>query len=184
MSEPNSVDDGIEHHGDENRNLPVVIPEMAASDPGVNDRVCEDIIHRNVYWAMGAGVIPVMFLDTAALVAVQTKMVKEIAAHYEVPFRSEKLRTVIGALLSSATATAFGAGLLSSGVMRGVVQNIPIFGSVLTLATMPAFYGAFTYATGKVFQKHFASGGTLLTFDPVAMKDYFQAKFEEKRRTA
>lgn len=184
MSEPNGIDDVIEQPRGENRNLPVVIPQTAAADTIAKDKACEHIIHRNVYWAMGAGAIPVMFLDAAALVAVQAKMVREIAEHYDVAFRPETLKAAVGVLLSSATATAFGAGFLSSGIMRGLVHNIPVFGPALSLVTMPAFYAAFTYATGKVFQKHFASGGTLLTFDPAAMKDYFQAKFEEKRRTA
>ncbi|MFK7983173.1 MAG: hypothetical protein AB8G86_24550, partial [Saprospiraceae bacterium] len=38
---------------------------------------------------------------------------------------------------------------------------------------------AATYALGKVFTQHFDQGGTLLTFDPVESRKYFQDAFEE-----
>jgi hypothetical protein len=33
--------------------------------------------------------------------------------------------------------------------------------------------GASTYAVGRVFIQHFESGGTLLTFDPAKVRDYY-----------
>jgi len=38
---------------------------------------------------------------------------------------------------------------------------------------MPIVAGAATYAIGKVFVRHFASGGTFLTFNPEKVKDYY-----------
>jgi len=145
------------------------------------DAVVDAIIRRNMYWSMGAGAVPVFLLDTAALIAVQVKMLRELAIVYDVPFKSEIVRGAIGTLLSSTAATGVGAGVLSSGLVRGIVHSIPLIGPLVGLATMPAFYAAFTYATGKVFQQHFASGGTFLTFDPKAVEAYFKQKFEEQR---
>jgi len=157
--------------------------ESEAPLPGT-DAVVDAIIRRNMYWSMGAGALPVFLLDTAALIAVQVKMLRELAIVYDVPFRTEIVRGAIATLLSSVAATGVGAGVLSSGLLRGIIHSIPLIGPVVGLATMPAFYAAFTFATGKVFQQHFASGGTFLTFDPKAVEAYFKQKFEEQRQAA
>lgn len=152
------------------------LPELEATG--------EAIIRRNMYWSMGAGALPVFLLDTAALIAVQVKMLRELAVIYDVPFKSEIVRSAVGTLLSGVTATSVGAGVLSSSLLRGVMYGIPLIGPLVGIATMPAFYAAFTYATGKVFQQHFASGGTFLTFDPKAVEDFFKQKFEEQRNAS
>jgi hypothetical protein len=59
---------------------------------------------------------------------------------------------------------------------------VPVFGQLVGWATMPAFAAAATYAVGKVFDQHFAAGGTFLTFDPKKVQDYFRQKFEEARK--
>jgi hypothetical protein len=35
---------------------------------------------------------------------------------------------------------------------------------------------------GKVFEQHFASGGTFLTFDAKKVEGYFREKFEEAKK--
>jgi len=49
---------------------------------------------------------------------------------------------------------------------------------------MPVVSGAFTYAIGKVFIQHFASGETFLTFDPEKVRDYYTEMFEEGKKVA
>jgi hypothetical protein len=44
---------------------------------------------------------------------------------------------------------------------------------------MPSSSAAFTYAVGKVFLQHFASGGTFLDFDPKTVREYFAKMFDE-----
>ena len=41
-----------------------------------------------------------------------------------------------------------------------------------------------TYAVGKVFQTHFASGGTLLNFDPVKARELYKTEFQEGAQMA
>ena len=36
--------------------------------------------------------------------------------------------------------------------------------------------GASTWAMGKVFTQHFATGGTLLDFDPDTMREHFKTE--------
>jgi uncharacterized protein (DUF697 family) len=61
------------------------------------------------------------------------------------------------------------------------MYSIPVVGSIAGLATVPAFNYASTVAVGRIFQKHFASGGTLLNFDAESMKATFAS---EMRRAA
>jgi hypothetical protein len=44
---------------------------------------------------------------------------------------------------------------------------------------MPVVAGASTYAIGKVFYRHFASGGTFLSFDVDRARDYYQEQFKK-----
>lgn len=145
------------------------------------DAAADAIIRRNMYWSMGAGILPPILIDTAALIAVQVKMLRELAILHDVPFKPELVRSLVGSLLSGVAATEIGLTVASSSLIRSITYGIPLIGPLLGLATMPAFYAAFTYATGKVFQQHFASGGTFLTFDPKAVEAYFKQKFDEQK---
>ena len=155
--------------------------EENAAPPESSAAAADAIIRRNMYWSMGAGVLPPVLIDTAALIAVQVKMLRELAILHDVPFKPEIVKSLVGSLLSGVAATGVGMGAVSSGLIRGIAYGIPLIGPLVGLATMPAFYAAFTYATGKVFQQHFASGGTFLTFDPKAVEAFFKQKFEEQK---
>jgi uncharacterized protein (DUF697 family) len=58
-------------------------------------------------------------------------------------------------------------------------KSIPIIGTTTGAATVSIVGGASTYAIGKVFDRHFRKGGTLLNFDMQEAKAYFKAKLEE-----
>ncbi|MCP4106117.1 MAG: hypothetical protein GY749_11350 [Desulfobacteraceae bacterium] len=49
---------------------------------------------------------------------------------------------------------------------------------------MPVAASASTYALGKIFIQHFASGGTFLTFDPEKVKAYYAEMFEDGKKVA
>jgi hypothetical protein len=44
---------------------------------------------------------------------------------------------------------------------------------------MPAFSACATYVIGKVFIQHFASGGTLLDFNPPDYREFIKAQKEK-----
>ncbi|MCI5165392.1 MAG: GTPase, partial [Candidatus Electrothrix sp. GM3_4] len=48
----------------------------------------------------------------------------------------------------------------------------------------PATAEAVTYAVGKVFHQHFASGGTFLTFDPDKVREYYAQMLKEGKAMA
>ena len=51
-------------------------------------------------------------------------------------------------------------------------------GTAIGALTMPVFSAAATYIIGKVFIQHFASGGTLLDFNPPDYREFIKAQKE------
>ena len=66
-----------------------------------------------------------------------------------------------------------------------LIKGIPGIGSAVGALTMPVYSAGATYVIGQVFMKHFASGGTLLDFNPPDYREFIktqQAKFKRKSR--
>jgi len=132
-----------------------------------------DIIKSHMLWAMGAGLVPVPWVDMAAILGVQVSMLSALSKNYKMAFSDSQAKNIIGSLVSGVLP-----GQLASGFLGGVVKMIPIVGIV----TVPAFAGATTYALGKVFEQHYASGGTFLDFDPEAVRAKFKEIFEAAKK--
>jgi uncharacterized protein (DUF697 family) len=157
--------------------------EAVEKDLPVEQRV-ERIIRRNMLWSAGAGVIPLPYIDMAAVMAVQIKLLKELSEIYDVPLKVNAGKSAVAVLIGGIAATGGSYGLMTSGLWNGLMRSVPVVGQLLALATMPAFAAATTYAIGKVFDRHFASGGTFLTFDPKKVEGYFREKFCEAKKDA
>ncbi|MEI8397334.1 MAG: DUF697 domain-containing protein [Rhodospirillaceae bacterium] len=141
----------------------------------------ETIITTYTCLSAAAGAIPVPLIDTAALIAVQLKMLKELSDVYEVQFRRDLGKSSIGVLLGSVTPTVLAQGAVGSGLMSVLIARVPVVGVTVRALTMPVFGGAFTYAVGRVFQQHFASGGTFLTFNAKATSEKCGTLFREAK---
>ncbi|MDP2699976.1 YcjF family protein [Thalassospira sp.] len=141
-----------------------------------------NVISNNMLWALGTGLIPIPVVDTSATIAIQLKMLAELSDVYEVPFSYNSGKSVVASLLTSLTANLMGKSLVGSGLFYGIARMVPVLGYGLKALTMPVFTAAFTYALGKVFQQHFAAGGTILTFDPKKTDSYFREKFDEGKK--
>ena len=131
------------------------------------DRIKEanKITNRKTIYAAGAGLIPFPIVDTAALLGVQLTMLQSIANLYEVEFKEHIAQSLIGSLISSISSV-------------GVIKLIPGFGTIAGGATAAVAGATATYALGRVFTQHFDQGGTLLDFDPVSSREYYQKEFE------
>lgn len=136
-------------------------------------------VKNYMWWSMGAGLIPVPFVDWAAVSGVQLKMVAEISKIYGVPFQESRGKAVIGSLVGFVLphATAFG-------LIGGLLKAIPVVGALAGAPAMALFCGAYAWALGNVFIQHFESGGTFLNFNPEEVREYFKAQFEEGRKMA
>jgi uncharacterized protein (DUF697 family) len=142
-------------------------------------RLSSAVIRRNTLWAAGTGLIPIPVLDSAAIVSVQIKMLAEISSVYEVPFQNNSGKSVIAAMMTTLSGTVLGKSLLSTGIFGNLMKVVPGVGAALSILTMPGFNAAFTYALGRVFQQHYAAGGTIKDFDPRAAEPYFKEKLKE-----
>ena len=130
-------------------------------------------------WAAGGGLIPVPMLDVVAITVVEIKMLRELAEIYNVPFREDQVKSILVSLLAGFGAPALGAAIGSS-----LVKFIPVTGYFVGLFAISGVAAAFTYAVGKVFLQHFASGGTFLDFNPKKVREYFARQFEEGKLIA
>lgn len=136
----------------------------------------EKIIYRYLGWSVGAGLIPFAFVDLAALIVVQVKMLKEITELYDLPFMEERTKSLVSALIGSVAPAAVAGGVAS------LVKMIPIIGSVVGAFSMSALAGASTWALGKLFIQHFERGGTIYDLDTENLKENFQNLFKEGKR--
>ncbi|EKD30793.1 MAG: GTPase protein [uncultured bacterium] len=136
------------------------------------------VVKKYMYWSMGAGLIPVPVLDMATVSGVQLKMLSEISKIYDVKFSENAGKSIIAALLGSITA-----GALTRSTLTSFIKSIPIIGFLGSLS-MPIYSGAATWAIGKVFIQHFATGGTFLNFDPQKVKDYFADLYKQGQTVA
>lgn len=134
------------------------------------------IVKRNVYWAVGAGLVPFPVADFVAMTAVQVKLLKELADHYQVRFFDDKAKKIVGALVAGTGSLAV-AGM----VARSLVKFIPVVGQTVGIVGVPALSGALTLAIGNLFVMHFESGGTLLDFDVEKMRAHFQKELENAK---
>ncbi len=144
-----------------------------------NQVLATDLVKKYMWWSMGAGLIPVPFVDLAAVSGVQLKMLKDMSDMYGIKFSENRGKAIVGALIGSIVPNS-----LSFGGMGMLLKMIPVVGTLIGGLSMSLFSGAATYAVGKVFIQHFEAGGTFLDFNPATLKDYFFAKFEEGKELA
>jgi len=133
----------------------------------------EELIRKHTYGSMALGLVPVPFFDFVGVAAVQLNLVRKLANTYDIGFSQEVFKNTVGALVGGAIPGL--AGMPISSLMK----TIPIIGQGLGALSMPVVAGASTYAIGKVFYRHFASGGSFLTFDVDSARDYYEEQFKK-----
>ncbi len=123
---------------------------------------------------MAVGVVPFPLIDIVALAGMQLKMLHSLAAIYDVEFKANLGKSAITSLIGGA-----GPVYAAAPVAASISKFIPFVGSALSYSSLVLLNGTSTYAIGKVFQQHFASGGTFLTFKPEAVRSYFAEQLEK-----
>ncbi|MCI5218653.1 MAG: DUF697 domain-containing protein [Candidatus Electrothrix sp. LOE2] len=138
----------------------------------------ERIIRNHLLTAMGVGLIPFPVVDMVGITGVQLNMLRRLSNTYEVPFTDHKVKNILMSLIGGGSTLPIGRTLMS------LAKMIPVAGQAIGAVTMPITAGAVTYAVGKVFHQHFASGGTFLTFDPDKVREYYNQMLEEGKAFA
>lgn len=137
------------------------------------------LVKRYMLWTLGAGAIPIPFVDFAAVTGVQIKMLKDLSEHYGIPFKEDAGKSITASLLGGISASTLKASIFGS-----LLKAVPVAGSILGAASMSLFSAAACYAIGKVFIQHFEAGGTFLDMDPEKVKEYFKEQFAEGKEVA
>ena len=155
-------------------------PETIEMTDERHDEQASQLVDRYSLWAGAAGLVPVPILDIAVVGGVQLQMLRKLSEIYGVPFSENMGKSVIaslaGALIPASTATTTAMGLGS------LVKGLPGIGTAIGALTMPVFSAGATYIIGKVFIQHFASGGTLLDFNPPDYREFIKAQKEKLSR--
>ena len=137
------------------------------------DEVASQLVDRLALWSGAAGLIPVPVVDLAAVGGVQLYMLRRLAEIYGVPFSENRGKSVLaslaGAVIPFTTATTVG----------GLAKFFPVIGTAIGQLTMAGVSAPATWVIGKVFIQHFASGGTLLDFNPPDYREFIKAQREK-----
>src|SRR4051794_10965303 len=135
------------------------------------------MVDRYSLWSGAAGLIPVPLIDIVAVGGVQLQMLRKLSELYGIPFADNRGKSVItslaGAIIPASTATT------TAMTFGSLIKGVPGFGWTVGALSMPVFSAGVTWVIGRVFMKHFASGGTLLDFDPPDYKEFIKVQQEK-----
>jgi uncharacterized protein (DUF697 family) len=137
------------------------------------------IVRRYATYSALGGLIPLPFIDVATVTGVQLKMLAELCRHYGVPFKANVGKELIGTLV--AVAVPYNVGTATLMGLGPMLRVVPVLGPLVGVAVIPAFAAASTFALGRVFTKHFQTGGTLLNFDLESAKQSFGSEVEQAK---
>ena len=132
------------------------------------------VVDRFSFWSGVAGLLPVPFVDLAAVGALQIQMLRLVSRIYDVPFTENRGKALVAGIFGTVIPVSTGVGMAS------VVKTIPIAGTAVGALATPALAVAATYAIGRVFIQHFASGGTLLDFEPPNYREFISSEMQSR----
>lgn len=124
------------------------------------------IVAKYSQYAAAVGFIPLPGFDVVAFGGLQLRMISELCAHYAVPFSSQLGRSIVAALIGTVAPA------------RIAMSVVPVLGFV----TGPTLGYAATWAIGRVFMRHFESGGTLSDFNPSEKSGELQQEMNRSAR--
>jgi uncharacterized protein (DUF697 family) len=159
----------------ERRDSAGVPTDLAAVDmtDSPRDELASHLVDRLSLWSGAAGLIPVPLVDMAAVGGVQLHMLRRLSQIYGVPFSENRGKSILtslaGAVIPASTATT----------TASLMKSLPVIGTAIGALTMPVVSAGATWVIGKVFIQHFASGGTLLDFNPPDYREFIKTQREK-----
>lgn len=138
----------------------VIAPPEARPAPDDRGPQAERIVNFYAGWAAGVGLIPLPFIDMAALAGLQLRMLHELARLYGAGFSPWRARAVITAIIGGVFPVS-----AATGVLGQLARLIPVVGLAAGVLTLPALAGAATLALGRACALHFSLGGDILSLD-------------------
>jgi uncharacterized protein (DUF697 family) len=147
-------------------------PEAIETLPDGRRAIAVKLVERFSLWSGVAGIIPVPFVDLAAVGGLQIQMLRRISRIYGVPFSENRGKALVVSLAGSMIPTSSGIGAAS------IIKSVPVVGPAVSAIVMPALSAGATYAIGMAFIQHFTSGGTLLDFNPADYREFIKTQKE------
>ena len=145
-------------------------PEPVNLSPEARRALAIKLVKRMSLWAGAAGLIPMPFVDLAAIGGMQIQMLRKLSQLYGVPFSENRGKALIAGVAGTMIPASSGIGAAS------LMKSVPIAGIAVSAVAMPALSAGATYAIGMAFIQHFISGGTLLDFEPPDYHDFIKAQ--------
>ncbi|RPI01010.1 MAG: DUF697 domain-containing protein [Ignavibacteriae bacterium] len=137
--------------------------------------LANSLVNKYTMWSMGAGLIPIPLADLAAVTGIQMKMLSELATVYKTQFSENAAKSIIAGLVGGIST-----GYIAQRYAMSFMKSVPVIGLLGT----SVYSGAITWAIGKVFVRHFETGGTFLTFDVEKTKAYFVDLYKQGKKVA
>ena len=126
--------------------------------------------------AASLALLPFPIVDQLFLIGLEVKMVHDLCRHYDVAFKSNVARAIIGSLLSGLTG-----GVLAGGISI-LSRSVPVLGT-LYAGRIAISSASITFALGTVFINHFEANGTLLKVDSEWFKEVFHYTLRKSEST-
>jgi len=133
------------------------------------------LVERFSLWAGAAGLLPIPVVDLAAVAGLQIQMLRRLSQVYDIPFSRHRGKALLAGFAGTMIPASTGIGMAS------MIKSVPIAGSAIGAMTTPALAVAATYVIGLAFVEHFASGGTLLDFDPPDYQEFIKGGVELRK---
>lgn len=118
------------------------------------------IIQSAQRWSFAVGLVPIPWVDVAAITYVQLEMIEKLCSLYAVPYHEGRAKALTTALVGSLLPTSLGAS-----VARTAMRRLPGIGPMIATLSMPTSLAGSTTIVGKLVAEHLAAGGDLASFD-------------------
>ena len=136
--------------------------------PDSRHEQAQSIIRSQMYWCLGAGLIPLPLLDLTTVTMLQMDMVRQLCQLYGVSYDEAQGKARIIAL----------AGGTLPRVAASLIKAIPIVGTLAGALSESILSAASAYAVGQVFTRHFEAGGTLQNFSVAQFREIYAEMLE------
>lgn len=135
-----------------------------------NSERAEKLIKKYAFGSGLFGYIPVPVLDAFGIMTVQRKMLFHLAKVYNIPFSRSLAKDLLKTLSG---------GIASRAAIPIAIKMVPGVNILFGSTGMAVIGSASTYAVGRVFKKHFETGGTLEDFNPDKEKETFETELKK-----
>ena len=150
------------------------VTEIAAGERKARAR---KLVERFSLWSGVAGLLPVPVVDLAAVGGVQLQMLRRISQIFDIPFSKNRGKAIMASFAGTMIPASTGLGVAS------MIKAVPVAGTAIGALTTPALSVGATYVIGMAFIEHFASGGTLLDFEPPDYQEFIKTNMASGKTT-